>query len=187
MPTKVRLVKAMVFPVVVYGCESCTIKKAECQKTDALELWWWRRLLSPLDCKEIQPVHSKGDESCVFIGRTDGEAETPILWPPHAKSWLIGKDPDAGKDWGQKGMTQDEMVGWYHQLDGHGFRWIRELVMDREAWHATVHGVTKSQTRLSDWTELSYKLLWENNKVWNTLAQCSVSTSIFYKWQLLLL
>ena len=84
--TKVRLVKAMVFPVVVYGCESCTIKKAECQKTDALELWWWRRLLSPLDCKEIQPVHSKGDESCVFIGRTDGEAETPILWPPHAKS-----------------------------------------------------------------------------------------------------
>ena len=80
---------------------------------------------SPLDCKEIQPVHSKGDQSWVFIGRTDVEAETPILWPPDAKSWLIGKDPDAGKDWGQeeKGTTEDEMVGWYHRLSGHGFGW----------------------------------------------------------------
>ena len=78
-----------------------------------------------LDCKEIQPVHPKGDQSWVFIGKTDFEAETPILWPPDAKSWLIGKDPDAGKDWGQeeKGMTEDEMVGWHHQLNGHGFRW----------------------------------------------------------------
>ena len=87
LPTKVYLVKAMVFPVVMYGCESWTVKKAECQRIDAFELCCWRRLLeSPLDCKEIQPVHSKGDQSWVFIGRTDAKAETPILWPPHAKS-----------------------------------------------------------------------------------------------------
>ena len=86
LPTKVCLVKAMVFPVVMYGCESWTVKKAECQRTDAFELWCWRRLESPLDCKEIQPVHPKGDQSWVFFGRTDAKAETPILWPPHAKS-----------------------------------------------------------------------------------------------------
>ena len=79
----------------------------------------------PLDCKEIQPVHPKGDQSWVFIGRIDVEAEIPVIWPPHVKSWLIGKDPDAGRDWGQeeKGMTEDEMAGWHHQLDGHGFEW----------------------------------------------------------------
>ena len=87
LPTKVRLVKAMVFPVVMYGCESWTMKKAECRRIDAFELWCWRRLFeSPLDCKEIQPVHSKGDQSWVFFGRNDAEAETPVLWPPHAKS-----------------------------------------------------------------------------------------------------
>ena len=87
LPTKVHLVKAMVFPVVMYGCESWTIKKAEHQRIDAFELW--RRLLSPLDFREIQPVHPKGNQSCIFIGRTDAEAETPILWPPDAKNWLI--------------------------------------------------------------------------------------------------
>ena len=87
LPTKVRLVKAMVFPVVMYGCESWTVKKAEHQRIDAFDLWCWRRLFeSPLDCKEIQPVHSEGDQPWVFIGRTDAKAETPILWPPHAKS-----------------------------------------------------------------------------------------------------
>ena len=86
LPTKVRLVKAMVFPVVMYGCESWTVKKAECRRIDAFELWCWRRLESPLDCKEIQPVHCKGNQSWVFIGRTDVEAETPILLPPDAKS-----------------------------------------------------------------------------------------------------
>ena len=86
LPTKVRLVKAMVFPVVMYGCENWTINKAERQRIDAFEQWCWRRLESPLDCKEIQPVHRKGDQSWMFIGRTDVEAETPILWPPHAKS-----------------------------------------------------------------------------------------------------
>ena len=123
LPTKVRLVKAMVFPVVVYGCESWTIKKAEHRKIDAFELWCWRRLESPLDCKEIQPVHCKGDHSWVFIGRTDAEAETPILQPPDAKNWLIWKDPDIVKDWGQKekGMTGNKIIGWHHQLNGHGF------------------------------------------------------------------
>ena len=86
LPTKVRLVKAMVFPVVMYGCESWTVKKAEHQRIDVFELWCWRRLLSPLACKEIQPVHSKGDQSWVFIGRNDAKAETPVLWPPHVKS-----------------------------------------------------------------------------------------------------
>ena len=116
MPTKVHLVKAMVFPVVMYGCESWTVKKAEHQRMDAFELWCWRTLESHLDCKKIQPIHSKGDQSWVFIGRTDVEAKTPILWPPHVKSSLIGKDSDAGKDWGEeeKGMTEDEMAGWHH-------------------------------------------------------------------------
>ena len=86
MSTKVRLVKAMVFPVVMYGCESWTIKKAERQRTDAFELWCWRRLLSPLDWKEIQPVHPKGDQSWVFFGRSDAGAEIPKLWPPDVKS-----------------------------------------------------------------------------------------------------
>ena len=86
LPTKVCLVKAMVFPVVMYGWESWTVKKAEHRRIDAFELWCWRRLESPLDCKEIQPVHSKGDPSWVFFGRNDAEAETPVLWPPHVKS-----------------------------------------------------------------------------------------------------
>ena len=117
-----------------------------------------KTLESPLDYNEIQPVHSKGDQSWVFIGRTDAEAEAPILWPPHVKSWLIRKDSDSGKDWGQeeKGTTEDEMAGWHHWLDGHEFGWIWELVMDREAWCAAIHGVTKSRTRLSNWTELTW-------------------------------
>ena len=111
----------MVFPVVMYGCESWTIKKAERRRTDAFEL---KKILeSPLDSKEVKPVHPKGNQSWIFTGRTDAEAETPILWPPDAKNWLTRRDPDAGKDWGQeeKGTTEDEMVGWHHQLNGHEF------------------------------------------------------------------
>ena len=102
---------------------SC-VKKAECWRIDAFELWCWRRLEGPLDCKEIQPVHPKRHQSCIFIGRTDAEAGTPILWSPNAKNWLIWKDPDAGKDWSweEKGKTEDEMVGWHHQLNGH--EWV---------------------------------------------------------------
>ena len=119
LPTKVRLVKAMVFPVVMYGCEIWTIKKAECQRIDAFELWCWRRLLRvPWTARS-----SKGNKSWIFIGRTDAEAETPVLWPPDTKNWLIWKDPDAGKDWRQeeKGATEDEMVGRHHRLNGHEF------------------------------------------------------------------
>ena len=124
--TKVHLVKAMVFPVVICGCESWTIKKVEHWKIDAFELWCCRSLLTtqdPLDNKEIQPVHPKGNQSWIFIGSTDVEAETLIHWPPDGKSWLVWKNPDAGKDRKQeeKGMTEDEMVGWHHQLNGHEF------------------------------------------------------------------
>ena len=114
-------VKAMVFPVILYGCKSWIIKKAKCQRIDAFKLWWWRRLLSPLDNKEIKPVNPKGNQPWIFIGRT--AAEAPILWPPDAKSWLIRKDFDARKDWGheEKEATEDKMVGWHHQLKGHEF------------------------------------------------------------------
>jgi len=103
----------------------------DCEESSAPKNWcFWTVVLekipeSPLDCKELKPVHPKGDQSWGFIGRTDVEAEIPILWPPHAKSWLIWKGPDAGKDWGQeaKGTTEDEMVGWHQWLDGHGFVW----------------------------------------------------------------
>ena len=123
LPTKVHLVQAMVFPVFMYRCEKWTIKKAEHRRIDAVELWCWRRLESPLDCKEIQWVHPKGNQSWMFIGRTDVEAETPILCTPEVKSWVIWKDPDAGKDWRQeeKGTTEDEMVGWHHWLNEHEF------------------------------------------------------------------
>ena len=119
---KVHLVKAMVFPLVMYGCESWTIKKAECWRIDAFELLE-KTLESPLDRKEIKPVNPKGKQSWIFIGRTDAEAETPILWLPDGKNWLIGKDLDARKDWRwyKKGMTEDEMVGRHHRLNGHEF------------------------------------------------------------------
>ena len=123
-----------------------------CFQTVVLE----RALESPLDCKEVNSINPKGSQSWILIGKTDTEAEAPILWPHDVKSWLIGKDPDAGKDWRQeeKWMTEDEMVGWHHRLDGHEFEQLRDLVMDREAWRAAVYGVAKNRTRLRDWTEL---------------------------------
>ena len=120
-----------------------------------------KTLESPLDCKEIQPDHPKGDRSWVFIGRTDAKAETPILWPPDAKSWLIGKDPDAGKDWRQeeKGMTEDEIVGWYHRLNGHGFEWTSGVddVQGGLACCGPWSCKESDTTERLNWTELMYK------------------------------
>ena len=120
-----------------------------------------KTLKSPLDCKEIQPVHPKGNQSWIFIGRTDAEAETPLLWPPDAKSWLIWKDPDAGKDWGQeeKRTTEDEMVGWHQRLNGHAFGWTLGV---GDGWGGLVcygsWGRKESDTteRLN-WTEVAFE------------------------------
>ena len=111
-----------------------------------------KTLENPLDCKEIQLVHLKGNQSWVFIGRTNVEAETPVLWPPRAKSGLIGKDPDAERDWEQedKGTTEDKMAGWLTNLMDMSLSKLRDLVTEREAWRAVIHGVTKSRTRLRD-------------------------------------
>ena len=116
----------MVFPVVVYGCD-----ELDCEESWAPKNWcFWTVVLEktlecPLDCKEIQPVHSEGDQPWDFFGGNDAKAETPVLWPPHAKSWLIGNDSDAGRDQGQeeKGTTKDEMAGWHHLLNGREFEW----------------------------------------------------------------
>ena len=156
LPTKVHLVKARAFPVVTYECQSWTIKKAEHQRTDTFELWYWRRLKSPLDSKEIQSVHPKGNQLWIFIGRNDTEAETPILWPLHAKTWLIGKDPNAGKDWRweEKGTTEGD--GWMASPT----QWTWVWVNSRSWWWTGRPGVlqsTGSQRVGHDWeTELNW-------------------------------
>ena len=157
--TKVHIVKTTVFPVVMYGCESWTIKKTApknwCFWTVVLE----KTLESPLDCKGIKLVNPKGNQPWIFIGRTDTEAEAPILWPPDVKSRFIGKDADAGKDWRQeeKGMAEDEMVGWHHRLSAHEFE---QALGDGERQRSLVCcSPWESQRVRHDWaTELNLDL-----------------------------
>ena len=169
-------------------CEEGWAPKNWCFWTVVLE----KTLEGPLDCKEIQPVHSEGDQPWDFFGRSDTKAETPVLWPPHVKSWLIGKDCDAGRDWGQeeKGTTEDEMAGWHHWLDGRESEWTSG-VGDGQGGLAAIHGIAKSQTRLSDWTELMDINLIDNNNSPNItllireLSNCRVKQSKAYlsmKW-----
>ena len=134
-------------------CEEGRVPKNWCFWTVVLE----KTLESPLDCKEIQLVHSEGDQPWDFFGRNNAKAEAPVLWSPHVKSWLFGKDSDAGTDWGQeeKGTTEDEMAGCITASMNMSLSELQEMVMNREAWRAVIHGVAKSWTWLSDWTELS--------------------------------
>ena len=130
--------------------------------------------------QEIQPVYSKGDQSWVFFGRTDGKAETPIFWLPDVNSWLIGKDSDAGRDWGQeeKGTTEDEMAGWYHRLNGHEFEWTPGVGDGQGGLACCDSWVTMSQTRLSDWTEPN--LYWIAFYFWVRFHSIIIWVSIYY-------
>ena len=161
LPTKVHLVKAG-FSTGGFSTGHVWMWELHYKENWAPNNWCvWTVVLektfeSPLDCKEIQPAHPKGDQSWVFIGITGVEAETPILWPPDAKSWFTGKDPDAEKDWGQKekGTSEDEMVGWHHWLNGHEFEWTLGVGDGQRSLRAVIHVVTKNRTWLSNWTEL---------------------------------
>ena len=144
---------------------------------------------SPLICKENQPVQPKGNQSWIFIGRTDAKDETQILWPPDAKNWFIREDLDAGKDWRweEKGTTEDKMVGWHHQLDGHEFEQTLGVDDWKEVWRAAVHGVAKSWTWLSVWTELNWILVhwahlskgFSRQEYWSVLPWQSLFQGIF--------
>ena len=157
LPTKVRLVKDGPFSsghvwMWELDCEESWVPKNWCFWTVVLE----KTLESPLDCKEIQPVHSEGDQPWVFFGTNDTKAEAPVLWPPHVKSWLIGKDSDAGRDWGQeKETTEDEMAGWHHWLDGRESEWTLGVGDGQEGLVCCDSWGCKERTRLRDWTELN--------------------------------
>ena len=153
----------MVFPVVTYGCESWTVNKAECRRIDAFELWCWRRLLRVSWIARRSNQSIKGDKPWVFFGRNDAKAETPILWPPHAKSWLIGKDSDAGRDWGQeeKGTTEDEMAGWHYRLHGREFEWTLG-VGDGQGGMVCCNSWGRKEldtTEQLNWTELNWSFV----------------------------
>ena len=144
----------MVFSVVLYGCETWTIKKVECWRIDAFAVLE-KTLESLLGSKEIKPVNPKGNQSWVFIGRTDAEAEAPIHWPPDVKNWFIRKDPDSGKDWKQEKRKQ-QRIRWLYGITDSLDMSLNKLWKfdDREIWHSTFHGVSKSQIRLSNWTDI---------------------------------
>ena len=156
LPTMVCIVKTMVFPVVRYGCESWTIKKAESRRIDTFVMWCWRTLLRVLWTarRSNQSILKEIGPQCSLERLTNAEAEAPVLWSPDAKSLLIGKDPDDGKDRRQeeKGIGKDEMVGWHHQLNGYDFGWAPGDGEGQGGLACSVHGVAKSQTWLSDWT-----------------------------------
>ena len=150
LPAKVHRIKAMVFPVVMYGCERCTIKKAEQWRIDAFELWCWRRILRVLDCKGIKPVNPKGNQSLIFIGRTDAEAEAPIICPPDVKSWLR-KDPDAGKDWRQEEETTGQ-DGWITSLTQWTWVWESSGRWWRTGKPDMLQSMGTQRVGLTDWT-----------------------------------
>ena len=163
------------------------VPKNWCFQTVVLE----KTLESPLNSKEIQPFHPKENQPWIFVGRTDIEAATPILWPPDAKNWLVGKDPDAGKDWGQeeKGTTEDERVGWHHWLNGHDFEQTRGDSEGQGGLVCCIHGVTNSQTWLDDWTTITapedrWAAFWIKRRSWALWDKVASQNYLLRYWDL---
>ena len=177
LPTKVCLAKAMVFPVVMYGCESRTLKKAEHWRIDGFVLWYWRRLLrvSHLDWKEIKPAHPKENQSWIFIGKTDAEAEPPILLPPDVKNWLIGKDPDAGELKTEREGDDRGWDGWMASLT----QWTWVWASSRSWWWTGKPGllqsaVSQSRTLLSEWTTIATWCKYSHRRIFQAVNVTSL-------------